>query len=187
MPRRRRSTRSDLAALSGCSVPLQRYPSAPSSSASPRRVLTWRIQYPGSGEGAESQSRRSVGVKVRRYARSRMSTDPSRYEGAPPPRYFVAPSPRPRGAGLPLERHHSSTPLLDIISPLFEVSTSDRVGAVAARRPQLLCPAAAGSRFVAAYPLTVKHRSLLFPRQLGPPPHCLLSEFLYPSNQADGV
>jgi len=39
---------------------------------------------------------------------------PPRYGRAPSPRCFVAASPRPRGAGLHLERQHFVAPFLDL-------------------------------------------------------------------------
>ena len=97
---------------------------------------------------------------------------------------WLQPRPRPRGGGLPLKRQHSPSLFMDIILPLYKVSPSDRVGAVAARRPPLMCPATAGSRSVAADSLPGNQRSSLFLRQLDPPPRCLLSEFLCPSDRA---
>ena len=95
--------------------PLQRSPVAPSPSASLRRDLDLSLRVPGSKLGSYgARIRLSVGVVVRCDAHSRLSLDPPRCKRAPPPRCCVVASPRPRTAGLPLEKEHSLAYLMDI-------------------------------------------------------------------------
>ena len=125
-----------------------------------------------------------MGVAVWREARTRMSLDPHRYGEAPPPRCLVAVSfaaTRRRSSSL---KAASFAPVLDIGNSLSEVSPSDRVDAVAARRPQLLCSVATWFRSVAVNPLPDEQRSSLLLRQPSPPPRCLTSEFLCLSDRA---
>jgi hypothetical protein len=128
--------------------------------------------------------RLSVGVVVRRNTRNRLSPYPPRYGEAPPPRCLVAASSAATRRRSSPKRQHSPAPFLYVVLPLCEVSPSVRVGAVVARRPQLLCPVAVGSRSIGADPLPGKQRSSLLLRQLDTPPRCLLMEFLCPSDRA---
>jgi len=113
---------------------------APSPSAPHHRDLDLSLRVPGSRLGScGAMIRMSVGVAVRREASTRLSPDSPRYGRAPSQRCFVTTSPRPRYGGLSLERQHFLAPLLDIESPISEVSPSGRVGIILPRRPRILC------------------------------------------------
>ena len=128
--------------------------------------------------------RLSVGVAMRRAARSLLTLDPLGTGKLQRHDSWLQPRSRPRGVGLPLKRQHSSAPFLDVVSPLYVFFPTCRVVAVASMRPQVSYPATAGSRSVVTDLSLAMQCSSLLRRLSVSPPRINISEVKSPSDRA---